>query len=66
MLHEKTYGYCLNRCIFMMNRLGGVVRAVLEVAKYILESNYAIDPICMLVHVIHKGLTNKCLSIVVK
>ena len=42
MLHEKTYGYCLNRCIFMMNRLGGFVRDALEGAKYILASNYVI------------------------
>lgn len=66
MLHEKTYGYCLNRCIFMMNRLGGFVRDVLEGAKCILASNYVIGLICTLVHVIHKGLTSKCLSIVVK
>lgn len=71
MLHEKTYGYCLNRCIFMMNRLvmnrlGGFVRDALEGAKCILASNYVIGLICTLVHVIHKGLTNKCLSIVVK
>ena len=35
MLHEKTYGYCLNRCIFMMNRLSGVVGAVLEVVEFV-------------------------------
>ena len=38
MLHEKTYGYCLNRCIIMMNRLGGVVGAVLEVVKFVLAN----------------------------